>query len=236
MINLDINRMNLNAIFQSWRLLPCAWLLFIQFLLLVMTLFSKGYSAAPFFLWGLSVCALILVGRVIKQTAVWQKLGHVCIAVATLCLSILLFGHYDIRLHIFAHICEIIAYLSAIYGLLRYMFADRYLTKDELFAAAAVFTLCAWTFAFAYNVCQLLIPNSFANSTHEQVFQSWLDILFFSFSLQSATGLSNLMPLHPAVKALAILQMFIGVMYLAIIVSRLIALRYIQASPPDESK
>ncbi len=46
------------------------------------------------------------------------------------------------------------------------MFADRYLTRDELFAAAAVFTLLAWGFAFLYNICQLLIPNSFQNPNH----------------------------------------------------------------------
>ncbi len=70
------------------------------------------------------------------------------------------------------------------------MFHDRYLTKDELFAAAAVFTLIAWGFAFLYSICQILIPQSFQNPNAIGM-QSWLDLLFLSFSLQSATGLSR---------------------------------------------
>jgi heme A synthase len=110
------------------------------------------------------------------------------------------------------------------------MFADRYLTKDELFAAGAVFTLIAWAFAFLYSICQLLLPNSFQNPNNPQELQRWLDLLFLSFSLQSATGLSDLLPIRPAARVLAMLQMFCGVMYLAVIVSRLIALQYIPHS------
>ena len=61
--------------------------------------------------------------------------------------------------------------------------------------------------------------------------QSWLDLLFLSFSLQSATGLSDLMPVSAPARVLAMLQMFCGVMYLAMIVSRLIALQYVAHLP-----
>jgi heme A synthase len=138
----------------------------------------------------------------------------------------ILLGYSNLTIQIFAHSCEALAYFSAAYGLFRYMFADRYLTRDELFAAAAVFTLIAWGFAFLYNICQL-IPNSFQNPNHVHHLQTWLDLLFLSFSLQSATGLSDLMPLSPPARVLAMLQMFCGVMYLALIVTRLIALQYI---------
>ena len=60
-----------------------------------------------------------------------------------------------------SHAFEAMAYLLRPYGLLRYMFADRYLTKDELFAAGAVFTLIAWGFCLLHSICQDLEPNSF---------------------------------------------------------------------------
>ena len=133
-----------------------------------------------------------------------------------------------------AHAFEAAAYFSAAYGLLRYMFEDRYLTKDELFAAGAVFTLIAWGFAFLYNICQLLMPLSFQNPNITGL-QTWLDLLFLSFSLQSATGLSDLIPISAPARVLAMLQMFCGVMYLALVVSRLIALQYI-AHLPNQDK
>ena len=131
---------------------------------------------------------------------------------------------------IVAHLFEASAYFSAAYGLLRYMFHDRYLTKDELFAAGAVFTLLAWGFAFLYSICQLWVPYSFSDP-ELQAYQPWLDLLFLSFSVQSATGLSDVMPVSPVARMLAIIQMFVGVMYLALIVSRLIALQYISHLP-----
>ena len=136
-------------------------------------------------------------------------------------------GLRTVPMQMLAHAFEAAAYFSAAYGLVRYMFEDRYLTKDELFAAGAVFTLIAWGFAFLYSICQLAVPQSFLNPNHLADYQSWLDLLFLSFSLQSATGLSDLIPLAPAARVVAMLQMFCGVMYLALIVSRLIALNYI---------
>ncbi len=81
---------------------------------------------------------------------------------------------------VLSHACEAATYFSAAYGLLRYMFHDRYLTKDELFAAAAVFTLIAWGFAFLYSICQILIPQSFQNPNVIGM-QSWLDFTVSKF-------------------------------------------------------
>lgn len=85
----------------------------------------------------------------------------------------------------------------------------------------------------SYSICQIILPNSFQNPNHPEALQRWLDLLFLSFSLQSATGLSDLMPLSPAARVLTMLQMFGGVMYFAVIVSRLIALQYIPHAPKN---
>lgn len=97
------------------------------------------------------------------------------------------------------------------------------------------FYLAGLGICILYNICQLLIPNSFQNPNHIHHLQTWLDLLFLSFSLQSATGLSDLMPLSPPARVLAMLQMFCGVMYLALIVTRLIALQYIKHTPKKNS-
>jgi len=44
------------------------------------------------------------------------------------------------------------------------------------------------------------------------------------------------MPLTPLARMIAMLQMFCGVMYLALVVSRLIALQYIQHGPNDHKE
>lgn len=221
---------------KHWKLLPSAWLLATQFLILIIGFFPIEDPTYRILMWTLGVLTLLFIARVIRETFVFKIIGWSFILGAIGCLILLLLGFYSTNLQIISHIFEIGSYLCAAYGLLRYMFADQYLTKDELFAGAAVFTLLAWAFAYAYNICQLVNPNSFSNANGGSEIQSWLDILFYSFSLQSATGLSNLLPSGVAVKVLSILQMFIGVMYLGIIVSRLIKLQYVTKLPQDKNK
>ncbi|RFF25649.1 two pore domain potassium channel family protein [Acinetobacter sp. JW] len=219
----------------SFRLLPSAWLLFVQFILLILAMLT--FDSLPYrtLTWSLGVLALLLIAKVIRQTPMFTFLGLTFVSGAILSSVLIVLGYSNLYIQLFAHSCEALAYFSAAYGLFRYMFADRYLTRDELFAAAAVFTLIAWGFAFLYNICQLVFPYSFQNPNNPHAFQTWLDLLFLSFSLQSATGLSDLMPITPPARVLAMLQMFCGVMYLALIVTRLIALQYITHLPKKNS-
>lgn len=220
---------------KGFRLLPSAWLLLLQFIMLILALLSGHSLSLRVLVWGLGVLVLLLIAKVIRQTPVFTILGLSFVGGALFFSLLILLGARDPMLLVISHAFEAMAYFIAAYGLLRYMFADRYLTKDELFAAGAVFTLIAWGFAFLYRICQILEPNSFLNPNVAGA-QSWLDLLFLSFSLQSATGLSDLMPLTPLARMIAMLQMFCGVMYLALVVSRLIALQYIQHRPNDHKE
>lgn len=218
---------------KGFRLLPSAWLLIVQFFILILSSISNdshiSYRAIS---WVLGALALLLIAKVIRQSPAFTALGLFFVSGALLFSILILLGYREPAIQITAHIFESLAYFYAAYGLLRYMFADRYLTKDEMFAAGAVFTLLAWGFAFLYNICQLIDPNSFIKPEHIGI-KSWLDILFLSFSLQSATGLSDIVPSGAAARVIAIIQMFGGVMYLAVIVTRLVALQYTRHSPKD---
>ena len=220
----------LDNVWKRFRVLPSAWLLFLQFLILLLSLFAHHNMPYKVITWMVGVLVLLLIAKVIRQTPMLSVLGLSFVYAALFFSFFILLGVRHPLILVMSHVCEAAAYFSAAYGLLRYMFHDRYLTKDELFAAAAVFTLIAWGFAFLYSICQILIPQSFQNPNAAGL-QSWLDLLFLSFSLQSATGLSDLMPISAPARVLALLQMFSGVMYLALIVSRLIALQYIAHLP-----
>ena len=216
---------------KGLRLLPSAWLLLVQFCMLWLSIMGHRGLSYRAFMWCLGVLALLIIAKVIRQTPTFTLLGLTFVTGAFVLSFLMLIGFHSVTLQIFAHSFEAAAYFCAAYGLIRYMFADRYLTKDELFAAGAVFTLIAWGFAFLYSICQLLVPQSFQNPNHVADYQSWLDLLFISFSLQSATGLSDLIPVAPAARVISMLQMFCGVMYFALIVSRMIALQYIENKP-----
>jgi hypothetical protein len=127
-------------------------------------------------------------------------------------------------LAIVAQLFEGALYFYAAGGLTAYMLRDHRVTGDELFAAGATFTLLAWAFAFAYLVCQQWFPGSFVAAQDPQAPRTWMELLFLSFSTLSGVGLSDVMPIRPSARALVMLEQFAGVMYIALVVSRLIGL------------
>ena len=217
---------------KGFKLLPSAWLLLVQLLILILSVFTAHSATFQEFTWSLGILALLIIAKVIRQTPIYTLLGLFFVVGALILSFLILLGYHSLTMQVSADIFHACAYFSAAYGLILYMFTDKYVTKDELFAAGAVFTLIVWAFAFLYNICQLIVPNSFSNPNYDGL-QSWVDLLFISFSLQSATGLSDLMPASPLARVLAMLQMFCGVMYLTLIVSRLVAMHYIRIRPNE---
>jgi hypothetical protein len=132
-------------------------------------------------------------------------------------------GEYS-HLTVYAHLLEGALYFYTAGSLTAYMLRDHHVSGDELFAAGATFTLLAWAFAFAYSVCQQWYPQSFAAAIDPSAPRTWMELLFLSFSTLSGVGLSDVIPLKPQARALVMLEQFAGVMYIALVVSRLIGL------------
>lgn len=124
----------------------------------------------------------------------------------------------------YAHLLEGALYLYTAAGLIAYMLRDHRVSVDELYAAGATFTLLAWAFAFAYAACQHWYPGSFTAAVDAAAPRTWLELLYLSFSVLSGVGLSDVMPIRPQARALVMLEQFAGVMYIALVVSRLIGL------------
>lgn len=115
-------------------------------------------------------------------------------------------------------------YFYAAGSLIAYMQQDWVATTDELFAAGATFTLLAWAFADAYAACEAVLPGSFSAPIHPQGPRSWMELLFLSVAVLSSVGLSDILPVTGMARALVMLESFAGVMYIALVVSRLISL------------
>jgi hypothetical protein len=73
-------------------------------------------------------------------------------------------------------------------------------------------------------VCQALLPGSFGGLARPDEPRTWIELLFLSFTTLSGVGIGDIIPLLPMARALVMIEQFTGVMYLALVVSRLIAL------------
>src|SRR3954463_5387143 len=119
---------------------------------------------------------------------------------------------------------EAILYFYGAYALIRYMLADHEITRDELFAVGATFTLVAWGFAHVYTVWQAIEPGSFIAAVNPGGQRTWMELLFLSFTTLSSTGLSDVVPVEPFARSLCMVEQVAGVAYIAVVVSRLVGL------------
>ncbi|RYZ96161.1 MAG: two pore domain potassium channel family protein [Moraxellaceae bacterium] len=198
----------LHKIFTHWhalKLLPSAWLLGLQLLTLMILPFTTGSLNSNAMVWGLGTLALLLIAVIIKHSPIYSMVGFGLVLLALVLSINLLMGHDSYYLRLASNLAESSVYIYAAAGLLA-------------------------AFAFLYNACQIAYPGSFT-SLQNPTSRSWVELLFLSFSVQSNTGLSDITPVTSQARMLVALQMFVGVMYLALIVSRLIALQYIKHAP-----
>jgi hypothetical protein len=128
---------------------------------------------------------------------------------------------------------EAVLYFYAAGALVAYMLADREITRDELFAVGATFTLVAWAFAYLYTVCQAIEPGSFTAAIDPTGNRSWMELLFLSFTTLSSTGLSDVVPVKPFARGVVMLEQLAGIAYVAMVVSRLVGLLVVHRPDAD---
>jgi hypothetical protein len=119
---------------------------------------------------------------------------------------------------------EAVLYFYAAGALIAYMLEDHEISRDELYAVGATFTLVAWAFAYTYTVVQAIYPHSFTAAVDPEAQRSWMELLFLSFTTLTSTGLSDVVPIRPFARAVCMIEQLGGLAYVAVLVSRLVGL------------
>ena len=109
-------------------------------------------------------------------------------------------------------------------ALIRYMFLDRFITTDELWATGATFTVVAWAFAYAFALVQVVWPGSFTAAVNPDGPRTWFELLFLSFTNLTSVGLSDITPILPHARSIVMIEQVAGLMYVAFVISRVVGL------------
>ena len=202
---------------------PSAILLGVQLagVLLYPFMESEGGGRALFSLFGIVVLALVVLAVRNTPALTWVSLLLGAPALALLAIQAMT---GDDALLPYSSALEAILYFYAAGALIAYMLADHEITRDELYAVGATFTLVAWAFAYVYVVCQAIYPGSFTGASDPGADRTWIELLFLSFTNLSSTGLSDVVPVEPFARALVMLEQLAGLAYVVMLVSRLVAL------------
>ena len=183
----------------------------------------RSFGRALFGVFGLLVLFLAL--RAVRATPALTWVA-VIIGIPVVVMTVLEAIYPDsVAVVFWSSLLHAVFYFYTGYGLLRYMFADNWVTRDELFATGATFTVMAWGFAYLYLALQFVWPDSFtifgATVPGER---TWYELLFLSVTTMTSTGLSDIIPVTPHARSVVMMEQIAGMLYVALVVARLVGL------------
>ena len=208
---------------QAVRRHPSAILLAAQLASVLLYPFMEGRGTGRALVSILGIAILVLVVLAVRSSPGLTWVAVLLGAPATVLLAIQVATGDDALLP-YSSGLEAVLYFYAAGSMIAYMLADQEITRDELFAVGATFTLGAWAFAYTYTVCQAIEPGSFTAAEDPAGARSWMELLFLSFTTLSNTGLSDIVPVRAFARALVMLEQIAGIAYVAMVVSRLVGL------------
>jgi hypothetical protein len=206
-----------------WRH-PSAVLLAVQLLGVVLYPFM-GESPTGRAAWSLfALVVLVVAVRAVRATPAWSWVViGLLLPVAVLTILEALYPT-DVTILLWSSVLHAAFYLYTSYGFMRYMFLDRHVTPDELYATGATFTVVAWAFAYLYVAVQILWPGSFVAAVAPEAPRTWVELLFLSFTTLTSTGLSDVVPVSGQARSIVMIEQVAGLMYVALVISRIVGL------------
>ncbi len=202
---------------------PSAVLLAVQLSSVLVYPFMEGRGVGRSLVSALGILTLGLVVLAVRATPGQNLIGLLLAVPATVLLVIQAITGSDTLLP-WSSAFEAVLYFYAAGAMIAYMLGDHEITRDELFAIGATFTLLAWAFAYSFIVCQAIEPGSFSAAGGAGGERSWMELLFMSFTTLTSVGLSDISPAKPFARGLVMLEMAGGLAYVAMLVSRIVGL------------
>ena len=207
----------------AWRH-PSAVLLVVQLLGVLLYPFMGESPTGRAMLSLFALVVLVLAVRAVRATPAWSwaliGLGAP-VAILTVLEAV---APTNQTILLWSSLLHATFYLYTTYGFIRYMFLDRHVSPDELFATGSTFTVVAWAFAYLYVAIQIVWPGSFLAAVDPAAPRTWVELLFLSFTTLTSTGLSDVVPVLPHARAVVMIEQVAGLMYVALVISRIVGL------------
>jgi hypothetical protein len=191
---------------------------------------GSGVRRALFSVFGIAVLGLVVLA--VRRTPALTWVALLLGLPATVLLLIQAVTGGDTLLP-YSSALEAVLYFYAAGALITYMLADHTITRDELWAVGATFTLVAWAFAYSYTVVQAVEPHSYTAAVNAGRDRSWMELLFLSFTTLTSTGLSDVVPVKAFARSLVMVEQLAGLAYVAVLVSRLVGLTVMRGTSSD---
>jgi hypothetical protein len=207
--------------------LPNAWLLLALVVQVLSHPFLDYYQGGRVAIAGFDFAILAFALRASRAGGHETSLGYVLVVPAMALNLADALGASAHGVYAASLVAQAMFHAFVVVCLLRYMLRDEIMTRDELFAAAGLYVLMAFVFAYLYALIEHWQPGAFViNAANNPGGATrWWDLLYFSFTCLTSVGFGEITPATDHARSLVMVQQILGVLYFALVVARLVTLQ-----------
>ncbi len=210
---------------KSWWRLPSFWMLLTLAASIALYPFAEQARWLRQAAQLMDIAVVLMVVRLLRQHAVIWHSGWL-ISVPLIALQIAHLVSTSPFLELVMLVAQVLFHLYAVIALLSYVLTDDVIDLDEMLAIASTYALLALLWASAYAIVVHFDPAAiFINPTNDPNHRTdFSDLVYFSLTTLTSTGYGEITPVSPAARALAMLQQWFGVLFVAMLIARLTSL------------
>jgi nitrate/nitrite transporter NarK len=106
----------------------------------------------------------------------------------------------------------------------RRVFSHAEPNAETIFGALCIYLLVGFGFASVYGMIATLQPRAFYLDplTNLHTVPDRMDFVYYSFGMMTSLGASGITPVSAEARSLSVIEAILGVLYLAVLISRLV--------------
>ena len=163
------------------------------------------------------------------------KFAYVLFALAALAFSWVNLDNTQLEISFYRSLFSFAALSVAMMLIIVEIFSNRRVTPDTISGALCAYLLLGLIFTSVFAIVDTIQPGSFISTvTGERIDlhlpQAGLDRIYFSFVTLLTVGYGDITPHLPLAKLLAILEGFLGQVYLVVLIARLVGMHVSQGN------
>lgn len=106
--------------------------------------------------------------------------------------------------------------------LLKYVISTKRITMNEVYGAISIYVLLGVAFSLTYMFTTYFVADAF-KGIEPGSGTNISSVLYFSFATLTTVGFGDIVAVSPIVRSIAMIEMIVGVFYLAVLVSKMVS-------------
>jgi hypothetical protein len=122
-------------------------------------------------------------------------------------------------------ICSFVFDLFIIVVIFRHVVADDQPNAETIFGALCIYLLIGFSFSSIYVLVTMVQPHAFYMNpvTNLRTIPTKFDLVYYSFATMTCLGPAGITPVSDNARSISIIESLVGLLYLAVLISRLMA-------------